>query len=140
MIAALKHPGGYEDIRMREGDLVLIPKKPATISIVGAVVLPSAVIYQPRKTIAYYVQKAGGFTEDAAIHRMIVVKPYGTAIRASRNTILELGDTVYVPTSVIAKRFSERDLLSEIQSTLIQLANTVATVAILRSLSGCCGY
>ena len=135
MASALEHPGTSSDVTIREGDVIIVPKKPTTVSVIGAVVVPSAVIYEERKSVGYYVDRSGGFTTDAAKDQMVVMRANGLVETVSRRTLLELGDVLFVPTDVMAKRIRERSTIQDIDSVLRSIANAALSVAIVRHLA-----
>lgn len=135
MASVLEKPGTSADISIREGDVIIVPKKPTTVSVIGAVVVPSAVIYEPRKSVAYYVDRSGGLTIDAAKDQMVIMRANGLVETASRRTILELGDVLFVPTDVMAKRIREHSAIQNIDSILRSIANAALSVAIVRHLT-----
>ena len=108
LASALKHRGSTDDILLADGDIILVPKTPSTTSILGAVAIPSAVLYQPGKTVGYYVNRAGGFTIDAAKDRMLLIRADGLVEKAKMSTKVGLGDQLLVPTHVMAAKFEDK--------------------------------
>ncbi|MDW8289674.1 MAG: SLBB domain-containing protein [Armatimonadota bacterium] len=108
LLAALEKPGGPEDIEVRDGDIIYIPEKPTTVAVTGAVVVPSAVLYVPGKSVSYYIEYAGGFTNDAARDRILVIRATGEVLPARKIRTVELGDFIFVPTRVMAERLRDR--------------------------------
>ncbi|MCZ2728053.1 hypothetical protein, partial [Bacteroides caccae] len=62
---ALANPGSTADIVLREGDVVSIPKNNNTVTINGAVMVPNTVSYMKGKDVDYYLNQAGGYSENA---------------------------------------------------------------------------
>lgn len=108
LVAALQRPGSPEDIEVRDGDIIFIPEKPTTVAVTGAVVVPSAVLFVPGKSVQYYVEYAGGFTSDAARDRILVIRATGEVLPARKVRTVELGDIIFVPTRVMAERLRDR--------------------------------
>ncbi len=129
---ALKHPGGPDDIILKDGDEINIPQLPISVIVTGAVLSPTSVKFEPGKSISYYVLHSGGFMADAAKDQVIVIRSSGNIIKASLNTKLELGDTVFIPSKVEADHL--RDKGAEFSNQLAQLTNAGLLVAVVHAL------
>ena len=70
---ALKHPGGPEDIILRDGDALSIPQFEATVRISGGVLYPNTVTYKKNKKLGYYINQAGGYSRLAQKRNPYVV-------------------------------------------------------------------
>ncbi len=55
-------PGSPDDIELRAGDTLEIPKQPGFVLIVGQVYNSNAITYTPGKNTAWYLSRAGGAT------------------------------------------------------------------------------
>lgn len=104
LAAALKHPGGGEDVILKDGDTLVVPETPTTVQVVGAVIEARGVLYKPGENIQYYIQRAGDFTPDAARDRIEVIHAGGGLIPASKAGALQPGDLILVPTKVLAEQ------------------------------------
>lgn len=118
LVTALQKPGSAADVEVRDGDIIYVPEKPTTVAVTGAVVVPSAVLYTPGKGVSYYVEHAGGFTNDAARDKILVIRATGEVLPARKVRTVELGDIIFVPTRVMAERLRDRqaDLDAAIRS------------------------
>ncbi len=92
------------DVIIKPGDVLVIPKIPASISVQGEVYNQNALLYNEGKTVDYYLSNAGGPTPDADISRIHVVKANGRVISGEgkwfydiKNLVLERGDSILVP-------------------------------------------
>ena len=104
--------GKNGDIILEDGDEIYIPQRPTTVTVSGAVFLPSAVNYLPNKTVRYYITQVGGLTRDADSERIFIVKANGSVMRAKMSTVVNAGDHIIVPTKVLIYR--EKPKTSEI--------------------------
>ena len=104
LASALKHPGGGEDVILKDGDTLVVPETPTTVQVVGAVIEARGVLYKPGEGIQYYIQRAGDFTPDAARDRIEVIHAGGGLIPASKAGALQPGDLILVPTKVLAEK------------------------------------
>lgn len=129
---AMTQPGKEDDIELMDGDIIIVPEKPTTVSVVGAVMIPSSVVFAPGKNIQHYLDRSGGWTLDASKEGMLLIKPNGSVIKAKTSTKVELGDVIFVPTKVMAVQIARN------QSTLDQATKALSSgaliYAILRSI------
>jgi len=131
---ALKNERVRDNIDLQDGDILYIPEKPSTVSIKGAVILPSNVLFVPGRDLRYYTDRSGGYTQDADQREVLVIRATGTIIKGRPSTRIELGDTIYVPTKVMVARLNEsKSTFEEIFNTVL---NTGLFIAIIRSLTG----
>ncbi len=89
-----------EDIILRDGDVIEIPKKKNYISIIGQVNSPGNVIYNPDWNYLDYVTAAGGFGWRSNEGDVRIVKARtGELVDADELDSYELepGDTIWVP-------------------------------------------
>lgn len=94
------------DIAVRDGDTLIIPKRPSQVMVQGQVYNPTAVSYRPGKSAKWYLSQAGGPTNLANKHAIFVIRADGTVIGGhaaalwmggALNESLQPGDTVVVP-------------------------------------------
>jgi hypothetical protein len=131
---AIKHPGSSDDVVLHDGDQIYVPPIPISVSISGAVLAPSAVKWEPGASIAYYLRHSGGLTADADKEEVIVVRSSGSLIKASSNTRIEVGDTIFIPTKVEADRLHDKG--ADFSSQLAQITNAGLLIAIVHALIG----
>lgn len=62
---ALSNPGGNDDLVLRGGDTLLVPSRPATVTVSGRVNDPSNIPWREGKSWKWYVSMAGGMTDSA---------------------------------------------------------------------------
>ena len=104
---ALKHPGGPEDVLLKDGDTVVIPEMPTTVQVIGAVYSARGVLFKPGQSVDYYVQRAGDYTPDAAHDAIEIIHAGGGLIPAGKAGALQPGDLILVPTKVLAAKISQ---------------------------------
>ena len=90
---ALANPGSTADIVLREGDVISIPKNNNTVTINGAVMVPNTVSYMEGKNIDYYLNQAGGYSENAKKSKKFIVYMNGqvTKVKGSGKKQIEPG-------------------------------------------------
>lgn len=97
---------GSRDIAVRDGDTLIIPKRPSYVMVQGQVYNPTAVAYRPGKSAKWYLNQSGGATNLANKKAIFVVRADGTVIGDHGGLLwmgggldqsLQPGDTVVVP-------------------------------------------
>ena len=110
---AMAHQGSNADIILQEGDYINIPELVNTVQISGEVMAPNAVVFRPGKTVAYYINAAGGFTDRSRRSRVYVIYQNGKASRnVLNNAKVEPGCTIVVPSKPERKPLSTSDVLA----------------------------
>ena len=96
---ALANPGSTADIVLREGDVVFIPKSTNTVKINGAVMVPNTVSYIAGKNIDFYLNQAGGYSDNAKKSKKFIVYMNGqvTKVKGSGKKQIEPGCEIIVP-------------------------------------------
>lgn len=108
LASILKNPGSKQDIFLKDGDELVIPRELQTVKISGEVMSPISATYEKDKRIGYYLDQAGGKTALGVRGKAYVVYPNGTAAR-TRGFIFKRSPMVYAGSQIIvpAKRFKE---------------------------------
>ncbi|HEY1803071.1 MAG TPA: SLBB domain-containing protein [Terracidiphilus sp.] len=97
-----------EDIEMRAGDTLYIPKRPNFVVVSGQVYNPAAISYVPGRDLIWYLQKAGGATPSGDKKQIYVLHADGSVVPRSSNWVssnfmnlrMRPGDTVFVPEKI----------------------------------------
>jgi polysaccharide biosynthesis/export protein len=102
----IKGPAGVpDDVTVRDGDKLLIPKKNPEITILGEVQSPTSHVFVSGLTRDEYVARSGGTTQKADRKRIYVVRANGDVVsgqrsgwfRRSQSAEIRPGDTIVVP-------------------------------------------
>jgi polysaccharide biosynthesis/export protein len=102
----IKGPAGVpDDVIVRDGDKLLIPKKTQEITILGEVQSPTSHVFETGLTRDEYIARSGGTTQKADRKRIYVVRANGDVVsgarsgwfRRSQSTEIRPGDTIVVP-------------------------------------------
>ena len=89
-----------EDVTLRNYDRIIVPARTLTVYVFGQVTQPGHIRYVEGKRASYYIDLAGGYTEDARSGDTKVIK------RTTRNwldpseTTIQDGDYIFVPKEV----------------------------------------
>jgi polysaccharide export outer membrane protein len=100
--------GTPADIALRDGDVLMIPKKASVVMVNGQVFNPTAITAQSSKSAKWYLSQAGGLTPIADKKGVFVIRADGSVLSAKSgggtwflgdplNSTLRPGDTVIVP-------------------------------------------
>jgi len=97
--------GGPDDVMVRDGDKLLIPKRTDEITILGEVQSQTSHVFRPGLTRDDYIAKSGGTTQKADRKHIYVVRANGDVItgertgwfRRSQSVDIRPGDTIVVP-------------------------------------------
>jgi protein involved in polysaccharide export with SLBB domain len=68
----LNNPHQRGDLLVLDGDIIRVPKELETVKVMGEVLNPNNVVYVKGKSLKYYVNQAGGFTDNALKKRVFV--------------------------------------------------------------------
>lgn len=68
----LINPHQRGDLLVLDGDIITVPKELETVKVMGEVLNPNNVVYVKGKSLKYYVNQAGGFTDNALKKRVFV--------------------------------------------------------------------
>jgi polysaccharide biosynthesis/export protein len=96
------------DVPVRDGDVLLIPKKADYVMVNGQVFNPTAVGYRPGRSARWYLSQAGGTTQLANKKAVFVIRADGSVLSAKNNdagwwsgdplsATLRPGDLIVVP-------------------------------------------
>jgi polysaccharide biosynthesis/export protein len=132
--------GALPDIALEDGDRFIVPNRPSTVSVLGAVYNQNSFLYQSDKRVSDYLANAGGATRDADKARVYVVRASGTVIGGSASSWLGgiegerlmPGDTVVMPEDLDRYRFTRE--VKDWTQIFYQFALGVAGLKVLRDL------
>ncbi len=126
------------DVPLRDGDVLLIPKKANYVMVSGQVYNQTAISYLPGRSAQWYLSQAGGLTQIADKQAVFVVRADGSVLAAKNNggtgwwggspmsAALKPGDSIVVPEK--APKIGTRNWATTLQAA--QIATSVAlTVA-----------
>ena len=104
---------GQRDFELRDGDIIVIPRKPQTVRISGEVLTEEAVTrYRKGRSFQSYIGEAGGFTPLAKGAKAYVVYADGSAEK-TRNFLffrkrpkIEPGSEIIIPGGRVREVFN----------------------------------
>lgn len=118
-LVVMDRTGRCADVRLEDGDVIVIPERVQTVLVSGEVMAPQAVVWRPDMRIPDYVRAAGGFAERGETSQVMIRKASGEIILEPTEGP-EPGDELIALPRLDPKNFQiARDLLNLIfQSAL----------------------
>jgi len=124
------------DVILEPGDTLVIPPRPATVTVTGEVLNAGSFQYQAGLDVRDYVTVAGGATQGADEGRMFVVLPDGSARPIAENwltfnnsNIIPPGSTIVVPRDL--RPFDLGQFLKDATQITSQVAVTAASLVVI---------
>jgi protein involved in polysaccharide export with SLBB domain len=125
-----------DDIELRAGDALQIPKQPGFVLIVGQVYNSNAITYTPRKSARWYLSRAGGATQLANYKAIFIVRADGGVTSGHgemwsggvASALIGPGDTIVVPEKTVLGGSGWKNLVAVAQ--IAQAAALTAAVAL----------
>ncbi|HVV27166.1 MAG TPA: SLBB domain-containing protein [Rhizomicrobium sp.] len=123
------------DPLLESGDVIYVPPRPSTISVLGQVLQPGSYPYKPGRTLGDYIDQAGGYSSTADSSQTFIVLPDGSARRVERSWLsfssenLPPGSAIVVPRDVTP--LDMRQVIIDVSQIFSQLAVSIASVAVL---------
>ena len=132
--SALARRSGENDIELRGGDRLMIPRLRQYVTVVGEVQNATSHVWRRGQSRDDYIQLSGGTTQRADEKRIYIVRADGSVItqagpfwfRRGSGTRLALGDTIVVP--IDAERMRALPLWTAVSSVVSNLAITAAAL------------
>jgi len=124
------------DVLLEPGDLVVVPKRPNEVTVVGAVLNPGSLQFQPDWRAADYVRAAGGTQRFADGGRAFLVLPNGQSAPASVGGWNGGGGPAVPPGSLVVvpqdpSPFETRGLIRDLTAVLSQATVSGAALAVI---------
>lgn len=89
-----------DNVNLKAGDLISVPKCPKTIYVFGYVNKPGYVDFEPGKTLEWYLKRAGGVTNGGKQGRARIIRGNNNAwVEGDDNVFVFAGDKIFVPTA-----------------------------------------
>ena len=126
---ALAEPGSAEDVVLREGDMLYVPQYNNTVKVSGEVAYSNSMSYVKGKNLAYYIDRAGGFSEKAQKKGVYAIYQNGAVKRLNRRSAskIEPGCEIIVPTKRQGKRITTTEMMA-IVSGIASLSSVIVAL------------
>ena len=124
---ALAKPGSDADIVLREGDRIVVPEYIGTVKINGEVMYPNTTSFMEGKSLKYYINQAGGYSDNAKKRQTYIIYMNGNVAKADRKHKPQPGCEIVVPTKNRSNRLSTAEILT-IGTSTASIATMIATL------------
>ena len=135
-MTALDDQNSRDNVIMKEGDSIYIAFREDVVYVRGEVIVPSPVLYKKGASLAYYINQAGGYKEEADEDRTVVIlasgKKWESAGFLFANPEILPGSSIYVPRR-IEKESNVLPVIRDMATILASIAAiTVALISVQR--------
>jgi protein involved in polysaccharide export with SLBB domain len=130
--AMAAEPGSSDELVLRGGDRLRVPKRPQEVTVIGEVQNSTSHLFDPMLSRDDYVRLSGGTTQKADDRRIFVVRANGSVEAGSGSRWfrsaggIEPGDTIVVPLD--AERMRPLTLWTAVSTIVYNMAIAVAAV------------
>jgi protein involved in polysaccharide export with SLBB domain len=120
----MEKPQSKQDLILKEGDILSIPRQLQTVRVRGEVLHPGTVIYDQVSRFNNIISKVGGFTEEAKIKKSYIIYANGSAERTKKflwiNNFpkIEPGAEIIIPKKKEKRKISPQEVLGLASSVL----------------------
>ncbi len=99
--------GREQDFPLSRGDVIVVPRMPTTVTVMGAVIRPGALAWQEGLRAFDYVERAGGMTPDARDRRTVVIRANSEVKSEALHAEVYPGDVILVPSDYIFREVNK---------------------------------
>ncbi|MFC3125384.1 polysaccharide biosynthesis/export family protein [Pseudoroseomonas globiformis] len=79
-LVAVDDAGRCSQVRLEDGDTIVVPERSDTVLVAGEVITPQAILWRPNMTIDDYVKVAGGYTQRGDSGNVMIRRASGHII------------------------------------------------------------
>ena len=125
----MNNKNSYEDLILKEDDVLIIPSEKQTIEVKGLVLAPSLVRYERGKSTKSYINSAGGFSDNAQKRSVYVMYSNGDVKGTKKFLFFRSYPKVAPGAIVIVPEKPERKGMSATET--VSITTAITTLAIL---------
>lgn len=124
-----RNPGGPDNLFMKDGDILTVPRKFQTVRTRGEVYFPNKIVHKPNSSYRRYISQSGGFTEKAKKSKAYVLYANGSTRRTKNFLIFKDYPNVKPGAEIIVPRKPDRRKMSP--SEIVSIASGLGTLALI---------
>ena len=131
----LKNPRSLGNIRVQEGDNLIIPTKPDVIQVVGEVSAPGFYKHIKGLRVNDVIDQAGGFSQNAMLDDIYIRFPNGKSKKYSRwlsNPKVKDGSIITVGLKPEEEPFDRTEYFTDLTTIIVNLAQAISLIIIAR--------
>lgn len=110
--------GTEGDFPLEDGDVLVVPAMPTTVTVLGSVVRRGAVPYVEGQPVRQYLEYAGGATDTAWLDHLVIVRANGKVEAHALGAEVKPGDVILVPSTYIFRKIDSPTTFERVLSIL----------------------
>jgi polysaccharide biosynthesis/export protein len=128
------------DLVLEDGDRLIVPARPATVNVIGAVYRESSYLFKPNRPVSYYLAQAGGGTKLSDRGHTFLLRANGAIVgkgkasgwfSSSFDGVKPMpGDTIVIP-----EQLDKESLLKSLKDWSMVFGQLALGAAALRTLT-----
>ena len=125
--------GAKSDPLLMDGDELLIPRTRQEVTVVGEVNRPTSHLHERGRSLADYINRSGGYTQDAIRSGVYLIRASGEVVSFGNGrwffqerSRVEAGDTIVVPFN--AYRPDQLQIWSSVSQILFNISTTLLAI------------
>lgn len=122
---AMKDVKSPDNIALRDGDRIFVPKLSNVVTVVGAVMHPHSFAASEGSNVRSFIERSGGYSPEAARGSVIVVRTNGDAIPWRAVKKVQPGDIIVVPTTGLIDITKQTEKVADVTQILSQILSSV---------------
>lgn len=123
----LKNPNSAFNYHLKEGDRIIIPEISEEVRVAGAILNPVGLVFEPYKRAGYYIERSGGFSENANKRKVYVINSDGTT-KVTKSFIFAAYPAVGPGSKIIVPEKEEKSKIEP--SMWLAIASTFSSIAV----------
>ncbi len=123
------HPNSIQDVVLKPGDVLVINQLNNNVKVSGQVYNPSISVFEPGRSVLYYVDRAGGYAPNSKKKNTLVLYPNGEAQKVSHFLFFRRLPQVVPGSEIVVPKEQTRDRKSLTTSEVVAIAGSAASLA-----------
>jgi len=118
---------GRQDLLLENGDILRVPTRDGLVLVSGEVLFPNAIAFEPKLDVEDYIRRAGGYTQNADVSRIVVSHRDGSFDDMGSGSSAEMraGDEILVLPKIDVK---STQIAKDLTQILYQIAVSAKVV------------
>ncbi len=127
---AMLHPESSANITLRDGDIISVPQFSNTVKISGDVMYPSSINFKEGETLSYYIDRAGGYGDNARKRKTYVIYMNGSVQLINRHykKAIQPGCEIVVPSKNAKNKLTTAETVA-IGTSAASISTMMVTIA-----------